>query len=217
MNFSTIDRNLNAVERLSSKLERVKAKKRSNLFTDLNIINYIESNTEKEGKEKLEKIADEFNNIVRDRKKIKVYGKEIEFRLPRINLLTQQFIGETQLCKIPEITPSPEQSMIEFQLLESDTKQLELTKEKQEEIKRIERDVKDLAEIFQEIHDLVIIQKEDVDEIEKHVNETKVNVDSGHAELEVASTYNSNYRNKLTIIFGSVLIIALTVVGIKVK
>ena len=79
-----------------------------------------------------------------------------------------------------------------------------LIKQRAEKIKKLDNDVKQLAEIFVDLNQTIQPHDEILQTIDHHVNLTNTNVNIAHQEMVIAEQYQNNYQYYLT--FGGSLI-----------
>ncbi|KAI8325582.1 t-SNARE, partial [Martensiomyces pterosporus] len=84
--------------------------------------------------------------------------------------------------------------------------------ERQADIKKIEKTIGELAEMFVEVSDMVNRQQEMIDNIESAVEETQGNVETAHKEVKNAIVYRLKARKKIWIILLLLIIIIVIIV-----
>ncbi|KAJ2374079.1 hypothetical protein H4S02_008654, partial [Coemansia sp. RSA 2611] len=85
--------------------------------------------------------------------------------------------------------------------------------ERQADIKKIDKTISELAQMFVEVSEMVNRQQEVIDSIDTAVEETHVHVDSGRKEVNTAIVLRIKARKKLWIILAiSIIIIVIIVV-----
>lgn len=89
------------------------------------------------------------------------------------------------------------------------------------QIKAIEKDIKEVAEMYKDLQTMVDEQQVHIDIIDANITETKVKVEKGAKELELAAEYQAKARKKacysMIIIIVIILIILLIVFGSRGK
>ncbi len=96
----------------------------------------------------------------------------------------------------------------------------EIIKEQNEEIQKVEQGLNDLKELVNEVNKIIVINKEDLEAVEKTVEKVEDNVDDGHValcaaeELQEASIYVDWLNHKNTKIAGAATVVGLTTGGL---
>ncbi|KAL4466541.1 hypothetical protein ABPG72_010592 [Tetrahymena utriculariae] len=95
--------------------------------------------------------------------------------------------------------------------------QLEMMKEKNDGIKKVQKDIMQVDQIMKDINRLVVEQGEVIDEIGENVQATKQNVIKANKELTEAKSLNEvNKKRKCLLLLLLVIIIAIIVIPIAV-
>jgi syntaxin 16 len=74
-----------------------------------------------------------------------------------------------------------------------------------EDIFKITEDIQKINEMFNDLHDLVIIQKEPLDELEYFVQETNREMEAGNNYLVQASKYQNSANKLMTVLTATML------------
>lgn len=74
-----------------------------------------------------------------------------------------------------------------------------------EDIFKITEDIQKINEMFTDLHDMVIVQKEPLDELEFFVQETNRNMEAGNNYLIQASKYQNNSNNLLVALTATMI------------
>jgi t-SNARE complex subunit (syntaxin) len=97
---------------------------------------------------------------------------------------------------------------------------LQAIQERQEGIRKIERDVTELAEMFKDLQTLVVQQQDSLNVVEENVQRTKAETEQGLKELQEAERLQNKARKRmcfilaiLVIILAVIVLIALGVTG----
>lgn len=106
-----------------------------------------------------------------------------------------------------QLTQEEQQIDIQFQAYD-----VEAIRQRTDGIKKIERDVLELHEMFQDLKLLVDEQQESIDTIEKNVVDARMQTEKGHEELIQAEEYQKKARKKQCCILFLVLIVLVAVV-----
>ncbi|XP_064625010.1 syntaxin-7-like isoform X2 [Lineus longissimus] len=114
-----------------------------------------------------------------------------------------------------DIASSGGQSRTQQVLQMEEDVDLELLREREDAIKKLEGDIVGVNEIFKELGMMVHEQGEMIDSIEANVESAEINVTSGVQELSQARDYQVKSRKKLCIIITIALVIV-AIIGIVI-
>ncbi|CAG2115504.1 unnamed protein product, partial [Medioppia subpectinata] len=131
---------------------------------------------------------------------------------------TEEFDFESTTLSFKEETFGPTQTqMVE---MENERNNLELAQQQHESVKRLESDIQDVNQIFQELAKMVYEQQEVVDHIETNVVSAQIQVEGGNQQLRTAAEYQRKARKKrlwIIIIFVIILVILTLIIYFSVK
>lgn len=102
----------------------------------------------------------------------------------------------------------PQQKVVQIDASDVD---MELMVEREESLRKLERDIVDVNQIFKDLGMMVHEQGEVIDSIEANVESASVNVEEGTEQLRQAKDYQSKSRKKKCIII-TILVIILALV-----
>ncbi|CAH1775014.1 unnamed protein product [Owenia fusiformis] len=122
---------------------------------------------------------------------------------------------ELEEKKSPDQLISPERGFSQTaQVLQMEEDiDLDLIKEREESIKKLEGDIMDVNTIFKDLGQLVYEQGETIDSIESNVESAAIHVEEGNSQLSQAKTYQSKARRKKCICIIVVFVI-LAILGL---
>ncbi|XP_071116709.1 syntaxin-7-like [Haliotis cracherodii] len=96
---------------------------------------------------------------------------------------------------------------------------LDLLREREDAIKKLEHDIMDVNQIFKDLGMLVHEQGEVLDSIEANIEQTQIHVEEGTQQLAKASTYQSKARRKkccIAVIVVLVLVVVTIIIAVSV-
>ncbi|XP_056642746.1 syntaxin-12 [Diorhabda carinulata] len=88
----------------------------------------------------------------------------------------------------------------------------EFIEERERRIKQIESDLLDINQITRELSSVVLSQRDAIDDIERNIDSTGVNVEYGAKEVASAARYQNRSRKKLVILVGIALVCAVVLI-----
>jgi chromosome segregation ATPase len=103
------------------------------------------------------------------------------------------------------------QDIDDIQFVEYDHQEIE---RRHGQIRQIEKDVVEVAEMFRDLNQLVEQQQEGIDVIENNIQNTKDQVETGASQLEVAAQYQYQVRKRKCIILLILVVIIALIIGL---
>jgi len=147
--------------------------------------------------------------LTKTKKEIEELRKDVE-KEQRLNSISQaNYIvnSESNLSgnawDSPEVGRPADQS-IEFQSFQGDQKAAE---EREAAIYQIQKDTEEIAEVFQDLQDMVEDQGVAIDDLEANVEQTAMNVQMGRQELDKAAEYQKAKRKKMCMLLLCLIVI----------
>jgi len=147
-------------------------------------------------------LANEFRRKVHDRAR------------RELNLLTKEPLSTEQLDKI--IEEGNEGKVMDMLIAGQEQEELERLMQRSNAVNQINREVRGLLEMFQEMAALVDAQQETVDNIVSHIQSSKAYTGEAAVELYKAAEYQLSARKKMACCFIIVLVIIGVIVGVIV-
>ncbi|KAK0062981.1 syntaxin-7-like isoform X1 [Biomphalaria pfeifferi] len=180
----------------------------------------ILSSEQRQWKMQKDRLTDEFSNALKNFQTVQRTAAEKE------KASVQRARAQSGLDKSPYDEPTDDRS---FSQGFSQTRQvlqmeqdvdLELLKEREDAIKKLESDIMDVNQIFKDLGMLVHEQGEVLDSIEANIDNATMSVEEGTKQLSKAREYQSRARRKkfcIIIIILVVLAIIGLIIGLSVK
>jgi len=153
--------------------------------------------------------------LTKTKKEIEVLRKDIE-KEQRLNSISQAnpyLYSDSNLsgnAYDSEVGRSKDQS-IEFQSFHGDQKAAE---EREAAIFQIQKDTELVAEVFQDLQDMVEDQAAAIDDLEANVEQTAMNVQMGRKEVDKAAEYQKAKRKKMCYLLLCLLVAGGIMAGI---
>jgi len=154
--------------------------------------------------------------LTKTKKEIEVLRKDIEKeqRLNSISQATPYLYSDSNLSGNAYDTSEvgrPVDQSIEFQSFHGDQKESE---EREAAIYQIQRDTELVAEVFQDLQDMVEDQGAAIDDLEANVEQTAMNVQMGRKEVDKAAEYQKAKRKKMCMVLLCLLVAGGIMAGI---
>jgi len=230
-----IDNNIQLLSRKNTKLERMLAKigTKADNHEFLSQLNEERTTTTQLVKEIIAGIK---NNTGADRQVLHRLSSQFDKELKKYQSLVEQIESKEKTVlkaveqrderkrSISDVSSSPESSSsrgpshVQVQIedfLEFDAEEIEA---RHHQIKQLETDVIEVAEMYRDLQQLVTEQQESIDVIENNIEETRQATESAHSELLETERLQSKARKKkccllfitLAVLVGVVVVVYLT-------
>ncbi|EDV22652.1 syntaxin 1.2 [Trichoplax adhaerens] len=144
------------------------------------------------------------------------YKEKCKARLETQLKITQQKVSEEDIDEMLESGgPAPRIFTSGLMIDSAEAKRtLSLIESRHKEIMKLEKNLSDLAELFQDMGQLISVQGEMIDRIEYNVAQTTDYVERAKEDTKKATKYQSKARRKKVIIIVCIIILALVIAGV---
>jgi len=104
-----------------------------------------------------------------------------------------------------ESTYQQEQGLTQMKIREWE---VDVAEQNLKEIKNIENQIGEVASMYQDFHDIVADQQQDIDDMEDNVVQAKENIEEGARQVDKAASYQRAKRRKMCYILGALVLVA---------